>query len=593
MGRSARVAIVVILALLEIAAAATSIASYRMPIGTYGFLLAKDATFAEIDPDSLTARAGIAPGNRLVYETLPLRGRRYAILNEEVPGGAAITFAVVAAGKLRWVTVRATDLQALGQTESLAYALAGLALGIVGLALVLLRPCRMTWAFALIAPALLVPFTLIFWAQTSGSTTAAAFDVGLALIYAIQPAAIMIFAGRFPNDRPSGFARLIDRLGVPAGIVIAALYAYAYLKVRYSHVPPMHVIPLYDLSILLPGVAALAALVSTYVTTRGDARTRLVPVIVSFVLLILTDVLLQIAGGLTANDAVISILAVAFSLSPALVAAAVAYGIVRHRVMDVNFIISRTLVYTILTLGAVALFTLIEYVFGRLLERQGVATILNILAAVGLGVSFNLLHARLDDWIDRVLFRQRHLAEQRIAAVARGLPHASTAAAIDCALVDEPIDAFALSSAAIFRRDAVAYRRVGAYGWDDGEAQLLEEDDVLALRLRADLEAIDPQELRWPRTDLPDGERQVIYAIPIVVGHQLEAIALYGGHRTGEALDPDERRSLRELAVAAAGGYDHVEAGALRARLESVESENTVLRGIERKLTELLDKRLS
>lgn len=593
MHSATRVGVVVLLGVLEIAAAVISIATYRMPLGTYGFLLGRNTTFVEIDPQSQTARAGIVPGDRLVYETLPLRGRRYAMLNEEVPGNAPITFAVVHDGKTRWVTVRSTDLQVIGQAESLAYALAGLALGLVGLGLVLLRPCRMTWAFALVAPALLVPFNLIFWAQVTENAAATAFDVALALVYATQPAAIMIFAGRFPNDRARGFARLIDRLGPPVGIAIGALYTYAYLKVRYSHLPPIHLIPLYDLSILLPGLAALAALISTYVTTRGDARTRLVPVILSFVLLILTDVLQQLASGMTANDTVIAVLAVAFSLSPALVAAAVAYGIVRHRVMDVNFIISRTLVYTILTLGAVALFTLIEYVFGRVLERQGVATILNILAAVGLGVSFNLLHSRLDDAIDRLLFRQRHLAEQRIAAVARGLPHATTIAAIDSALVDEPVDAFGLSSAALFRHDTAAYRRVSADGWNDDEAVELEEDDVLALRLRADLEAIDPHELRWPRTDLPTGERQVIYAVPVVVGHQLEAIALYGGHRTGEVLDPDERRSLRELAVAAAGGYDHVEAAALRARLENVEAENTLLRGVEKKLTELLGKRLS
>lgn len=593
MANATRIGAVVILALLEIAAAGASIANYRMPLGTYGFLLTRNGTFAEIDPDSLTARAGIVAGDRLVYQTLPLRGRRYAMLNEEVPGGAPITFTVVHAGKMRSVTVRATDLLALGAAESLAYALAGLALGLVGLGLVLLRPCRMTWAFALVAPGLLVPFNLIFWAQETANAAAAAFDVGLALLYAIQPAAIMIFAGRFPNDRPAGFARFIDRLGLPAGIAIAALYSYAYLKVRYSHLPPVHLIPLYDLSILVPGLAALAALISTYVTTRGDARTRLVPVILSLVLLVLTDVLQQIAAGVTANGAVISVLAVAFSLSPALVAAAVAYGIVRHRVMDVNFIISRTLVYTILTLGAVALFTLIEYVFGRLLESQGVAAILNILAAVGLGVSFNLLHARLDDGIDRILFRQRHLAERRISAVARGLPHAMTAAAIDSALVDEPVDAFGLSSAAVFRYDAAAYRRVSASGWNDGEAVQLEEDDVLAMRLRADLEALDPHDLRWPRTDLPNGERQVVYAVPVVVGHRLEAIALYGGQRTGETLDPDERRSLRELAMGAAGGYDHVAAAALRARLESIEAENSMLRGVERKLTELLDKRLS
>ncbi|MGC9991114.1 MAG: hypothetical protein ABSD52_01785 [Candidatus Cybelea sp.] len=592
MRNTARVVFITILGLFEIAAAAVSIGSFQKPVGTYGFLLSKDVTFAEIDPTSLTARAGIIPGDRLLYETLPLRGRRYAILNEEVPGGAPIAFAIVHDGKTNWVTVRATDLLAIGQTESLTYAIAGLAMGIVGLVLVLLRPSRMTWAFALIAPAMLLPFDWIFWAQQSGGTPATLFDVVVALIYAAQPAAIMIFASRFPNDRSTGVARLVDRLGLPVGVAIAGLYLYAYLDVRYSRVPPIHLFSLYDLSVVIPGLAALIALVSTYVTIRGAARSRLVPVIGSFALLILADVLQQIVGAHTTNTTVSFMLALLFSLCPALIAATVAYGIIRHRVMDVSFIISRTLVYTILTLGAVTLFTLIEYIFGRVLEHQGVATILNILAAVGLGVSFNLLHRHLDEWIDRFLFKQRHLAAQRLTAVARALPHASTAPAIEAALVDEPVAALGLSSAAVFRHEKSAYRRVRAHAWTDDEAAELDADDALVLRLRADLVAIDPSDLRWPRNDLPSGDRQVIYAVPIIVGHHLEAIALYGNHGTGEDLDPDERSILRKLAAAASAGYDHIVAVELRTRLHNAESENATLRGVEQKLTELLAERL-
>lgn len=108
------------------------------------------------------------------------------------------------------------------------------------------------------------------------------------------------------------------------------------------------------------------------------------------------------------------------------------------------------------------------------------------------------------------------------------------------------------------------------------------------MRLGAELTPIDPHELRWERDDVPAGERQVLYAVPIVNGYRLDAIALYGGHVTGEDLDPDERRSLRRLGSAAASAYDHIATAKLRRRLESVEAENAALRSVERKLTELL-----
>lgn len=121
----------------------------------------------------------------------------------------------------------------------------------------------------------------------------------------------------------------------------------------------------------------------------------------------------------------------------------------------------------------------------------------------------------------------------------------------------------------------------------------LEDDDRLAIALRTDLRPIVTTDLGWPRSDLPTGNRQVLYAIPVVIGHTVEAIALYGGHTEGEDLDPDERQSLRDLAQAAAVGYDRVHSKELRERLERAEAENASLHSVEQKLTELLNRHLS
>lgn len=547
--RPPRLALVAVLALLEVAAAALML-SYDLPIGTYGFLVGTDGvTIAAVEPASPAARAGILPGDRLIYATLPLRGRRAAAFQEEVPGNAPISFQVVRDGRPRSVALRAQSAPTAGRIETLTYACAGLAVGLVGLLLVLLRPSAMTWAFAFIAPAMLIPWGALFWSQQTASAAGSAVDVVIALLYAAQTAAIMVFASRFPNDQPNGISRVIDRLSLPVGLAVAAVYLYVYLQLRFASLPPARWILVADYAIVLPGLAALVALLSTYVRTPGSARARLVPVIAGFVLLIVAGILQQLSPQWTANAAVLISLNIVFSASPALVAAAVAYGVIRHRVMDVSFIISRTLVYTILTVAAVSVFSLIEYVFGKLLEHRGVATLLVIAAAVGLGLSLNVLHRRLDEFVDRVLFRRRHLAEKRLVGTARALPHATTDEAVDAALVDEPADAFDLASAAVFRWDDHNYRRIRSRGWSDVEANVLEHDDSLALRLGAELTPIDPHELRWERDDVPAGERQVLYAVPIVNGYRLDAIALYGGHVTGEDLDPDERRSLRRLGI--------------------------------------------
>ena len=593
MSKALRVTFVTLLGLLEIAGAAASIAAYRAPSGIYGFLADKNSlSVTSVAPGSPAASAGIAAGDRLNYATLSLRARKYALLQEEVPAFAPVSFEVFRGNAPRRVTLRASYVLAVAPIVRLTAALAGLALGIVGLVLVLFRPSRMTWGFAFAAPPLLIPISVVFWSQQAQTIAAFAWDVGVSLFYAAQVTGAMIFAARFPDDRPRNVARAIDRLALPVGFALAAIYLYVVLALRLSDAPPAGWIAVAYYGIVVPAIAALAALISTFATTPGDVRSRLAPLMGAFVFLILAAVLHQLDTALTTNPTALIVISMAFYASPALVAAAVAYGVVRHRVMDINFIVSRTLVYTILTIGAAALFTSIEFVFGKLLSSRGVAIVLEIAAAIGIGLSLDAFHKKLDGFIDQVLFRRRHLAERRLNDAARALPYAMAAQTVDDALVEEASEALELASAAVFRRDGDLYRRVRAEGWHDGELAALGADDRLVLRLRSDLEPLDPAEIEWRAAGVPSDTRAPIYAVPVVAERRLEAIALYGGHTRGEGLDPDEQRCLCKLAQAAAVAYEHLDSSELRQRLATLEAENASLHSLERKLTALLAGRL-
>jgi hypothetical protein len=101
-------------------------------------------------------------------------------------------------------------------------------------------------------------------------------------------------------------------------------------------------------------------------------------------------------------------------------------------------------------------------------------------------------------------------------------------------------------------------------GWNDDEAKSLDPSDRLFVQLEAELDILNLSEVRWPRADIPTGLGQPLLAVPIIVRHRLTEFALYGGHVGGEALDPDEIRSLRQLALPAGVAYDHLDAEALR-----------------------------
>lgn len=595
--RFLRIAVVTLIAAYEIAAFVTTMATFSQPVGEYGYTVGLDGTtVASVEPGLPAANAGIQVGDQIPFATLSVLGRLNSLQGQLVKPNTAIRMTVVHDGQPRSLAMRSAALPSTYALTNLAYAIAGLALGIVSLVLVMLRPSRMTWGFALIALPVLLPDVLIEFEHQAAAVPALAADVFGSLLAALQFSGIMIFASRFPSDDPRGLNRVIDRLAVPFGVAAAAIYLYVTFAIFFGSAPPPIWMMLTQdyIAPTLPSIAGVVALVTTFVISSRSLRSRLTPALVAFVLTIVTDALAQYVSIATSNARVILFAYFAFPVAVILLACSVAYAVVRHRVIDVSFIVGRTVVYSILTIFAVSIFTLIEFFAGKLLERNGLAIVLEIVAALALGLSLNALHNRLDKVVDRVLFRRRHVAEARLKRMALTLPHAVSTETVADMLVEEPADALDLASAAVFvlTEDELRYVRVRAEGWSSADALEFDLDDHLVVRLRAELRAVHLNDLRWPRTDVPTGNRQPTYAIPVAVGNLLEAIVLYGAHSAGEDLDPNERRSLRDLARGGALAYDHLRAQALRKSLDEVRGENAALRRVEQTLTALLEKRL-
>ncbi|HTU80594.1 MAG TPA: PDZ domain-containing protein [Candidatus Acidoferrales bacterium] len=592
MKRWLRIVAVALLAAFEIACFVVAAVTWNQPQGFFGWNTATDGvTVANVEPNLPAARAGIRAGDRLVYSTLPVLGRINTVLTENTYAGATLAFQVERRGTVRRVTMTTQSLPPTYGAAQILYTFGGLTLGLVSLALLLLRPNALTWGFAFLAPPLVLPEALFLWAQRQES--AVAYYV-IGVLYGLQAAGIMLFAARFPANRPRGVSRIVDRLALPVGAATGAVYAYVTFAIYSLPAPPPRwILDAQDWALVgFATLCALAALSYTYATAARAERSRLAPVIATFVTFVVTSALLDFADVISSNVSVYIFWNVAFAISATLVAAAVAYGVVKHRIIDINFIVSRTLVFTILTAGVVAVFTLIEYLVGKLLEEGRLAQIIEVGAAVCIGVSLNFVHARLDRALDVVFFRRRHLAEERLAVAARTLPHATSVQLVDAMLVDEPADAFDLASAALFRRKGERYVRAAGKGWSDDCATALDRDDLLVVRLRAELAPLGIGHLRWGRSDVPHGEAQPVFAVPVASGHELEAVAIYGAHASGEDLDPDERRSISALAAGAALAYDSIARRSLRHDVELLEAENRTLREIESRLTGLIDRRL-
>lgn len=323
-----------------------------------------------------------------------------------------------------------------------------------------------------------------------------------------------------------------------------------------------------DVASLLAYVAIPLILIATYSESHAAVRERLRWVIWVFSIAAIAFVadLLGSQGNLGLYETTYfehSLLTLAYTL---LVAVAVLYTILKHRIIDVNVAISRAVVYAALSTIIVGIFALVDMFFSSALSAGRVGLMADMGLALILGFSFNALHARVDRFMDWVFFRARHRAEQHVATVASAIPYARTEEHVTRMLIDEPVRAFSLAEGMLTRvrpdgklHEVRTTRRHGAH-------QPTSDPESLVAILRA-------QRRAWRLSD-----QHMSVAVPIFSDADLEAIAFYAPHSNGTEIDSDELALIERAADAAGGAYARFKSSALRERVAQLEDENAQLK---------------
>jgi hypothetical protein len=250
---------------------------------------------------------------------------------------------------------------------------------------------------------------------------------------------------------------------------------------------------------------------------------------------------------------------------------AVFYAVRHHRVIKVRIAITR---FAALMIALGVSFIVVGYVDLRLEHyiKERMPQYLSVFTLAPVWLVLFLLRERLYDLLDRVMFRTWHQAERKLEALADYLDERGplNLDQINGALVEEPARALDLTSAALFRRaDGGAFEYELGVRWPDAILGTLRADDPLVTML-TDHEPRHLQDLDWDaRPEAADIEKPAL-AVPIVVEGVVTRIVLFGPHTTGEDLDRDEVRVLRQLSRAAAAAYEHLISEALRHELEEL-----------------------
>ena len=188
------------------------------------------------------------------------------------------------------------------------------------------------------------------------------------------------------------------------------------------------------------------------------------------------------------------------------------------------------------------------------------------------------LLSRVHDWLtevaDRLFDRDFRHAEEHLAAIGRRIQQADALGEIERLLVDEPLRALKLASAALFREEDSGFRRRTSAGWGAADADALRPGEPpLDRRLDSGPFRLDANGAADACARLPGDLARPVLGVPVGDPRRWFAVLLYGGHEAGTDLDDNERRLLTHFAHSADSAYAHVEREQLRRRILDLETQ--------------------
>jgi hypothetical protein len=552
------------------------------PQGPLGFSTDYDGVVKAVDPGSPAAQAGIRDGDRVDLKRTPFEDRHYlAAAPARVPAGKSVTIWVKSGSSERPLALTAEpgDYPPAAKVNLFTRTLAALIFILVGGLLVLLRPSLMTWGFYFYCLGFSPGIAFGGFSRFPSAIAQTVYLLLTDILTAAGTVGILIFSLLFLSDDPPRWRRLLLRSTPYLLAAFALLIVYPDFANLLLGVPAENA---QRVMLALQGVAfflSVIAVLQTYLHGRIDNRPRIQWVVVGLLIGVIATYLgsvLLFSSELPFNpprwlQSSLLTLNVMLPLT-------VAYAVIRHRVFEVSFVVSRALIYAVLTAAMLSVFGLIDWFIGQQLAAARLASLVEIGAAIALSFWLNSLEKRVEGAVDSVFFRKRRQAMRRLERAADAVHNASATQTVDDFLTREPVEALSLSSAALFRRlDDGSFQRVLASGWPTTSLANIAHDDPLPLNLGTDCLPLRLAEIGWQHAALPQGFAVPILAVPLVARQIVLGFVLYGAHANGAEIDPEEVKSLNHLARAAQATYDHLKVVELDSQISALKVQLAAL----------------
>ncbi len=299
-----------------------------------------------------------------------------------------------------------------------------------------------TWVWV---PAIFLPTTFVFLLFPNGKLPSRRWQP-IAWVAALSIVAIVISLALHPGP--------VESWGIgpnPLGFDVAPAFLEGVLNGA-------------TLLLILVVIVSVAALIGRFRRSRGVEREQMKWLVYAGMIMVLVFTVIGfIWYGFPGNPLVGELSIALTSLTILGIAAAASIAVARHNLYDIDLIINRTLVYTLLTAAIVFLYVLIVGGVGALLQTQS-NWIVALVATGVVAILFQPLRQRLQQGINRLLYGQRDEPFEVLSDLGQRLQGTMTADMVYPALVETVAQTLKLPYAAISIEEKDGPSTAASYG---------------------------------------------------------------------------------------------------------------------------------
>jgi hypothetical protein len=373
----------------------------------------------------------------------------------------------------------------------------------------------------------------------------------------IRPALLLFALCLIDGDVDVARERLFAWVTGAIGLALGLTNAYAGWRLNYGGLPAESMYA--DVRAGSTALAVLTAIAFTiaFVRARRRDRERIGYIVVAFLfagaMRLISDAFYPAHIQVWLNSILVSM-----AIVPIVV---VWIAVIRHRFFNVDFVVSRAVVYVALSAAAFGVISIgEEVIYYQFYQYADFAYLVFSLITLAVAFSSSKMVEVLIRLVDRFIFRDRREQRRALEFIAGYILDAETVDDVYRALLQDAAHALKLSFGGILARQPDgSYELAESYDWPKDITIGLGANDDLTRAIARSRGALTfaGKDTRLIQQSFPN--ERLAFAAPLFFDRTVSGIVVYGHNVSGLDLDPEERELLVRVVAHASIALNAIE----------------------------------